>query len=216
MQEYDFENSIGFIVNRAARSFVKALDLELHDKVGVTVGQWKVIVMLVKQNGLTQKETADKLGLESPTLIPIIDKMEKEGLIIRKVDPSDRRNNRIYRTEKADALWDRMMECASKVRQAAIKDIPEEDINVMRTVLNKIWYNLRDQFNVSCATADNNAIAVETSSKTSSDTTSSIGVANNNHNNSNHTTATTTTTTAVTDKIIRTTLTSTSKRRNKN
>jgi MarR family transcriptional regulator for hemolysin len=216
MQEYDFENSIGFIVNRAARSFVKALDLELHEKVGVTVGQWKVIVMLVKQNGLTQKETADKLGLESPTLIPIIDKMEKEGLIIRKVDPSDRRNNRIYRTEKADALWDRMMECASKVRQAAIKDIPEEDINVMRTVLNKIWYNLRDQFNVSCATADNNAIVVETSSKTSSDTTSSIGVANNNHNNSNHTTATTTTTTAVTDKIIRTTLTSTSKRRNKN
>src|SRR5918911_4314020 len=213
MQEYDFENSIGFIVNRAARSFVKALELELHDKVGVTVGQWKVIVMLVKQNGLTQKETADKLGLESPTLIPIIDKMEKEGLIMRKVDPSDRRNNRIYRTERADALWDRMMECASKVRQVAIKDIPEEEINVMRTVLNKIWHNLRDEFNVSCATADNNAIVVETSSKNSSDTTST-GVANNNHTNSNY--MTTTTTTAVTDKIIHTTLTSTNKRRNKN
>src|ERR687885_2593209 len=123
MQEYDFENSIGFVVNRTARSFVKALDLELHDKVGVTVGQWKVIVMLVKQNGLTQKETADKLGLEGPTLIPIIDKMEKEGLVIRKVDTDDRRNNRICRTDKADALWDRMMECASKVKQVAITDI---------------------------------------------------------------------------------------------
>jgi MarR family transcriptional regulator, transcriptional regulator for hemolysin len=212
VKEYDFENSIGFIVNRAARSFVKALDLELHEKVGVTVGQWKVIVMLVKQNGLTQKETADKLGLESPTLIPIIDKMEKEGLIMRKVDPSDRRNNRIYRTEKADALWDRMMECASKVRQVAIKDIPEEDINVMRTVLNKIWHNLRDEFNVSCTPTDNNAIVVDTSSKNFSDTTST-SVANNNHNNSNYTT---TTTTAVTDKIIGTTLTSTNKRRNKN
>src|ERR687886_1290890 len=142
MQEYDFENSIGFIVNRVARSFVKALDLELHDKVGVTVGQWKVIVMLVKQNGLTQKETADKLGLEGPTLIPIIDKMEKEGLVIRKVDPSDRRNNRIYRTEKADALWDRMMECASKVRQVALKNIPEVDVNITRTVLDRIWNNL--------------------------------------------------------------------------
>ena len=213
MNEYDFENSIGFIVNRAARSFVKALDLELHEKVGVTVGQWKVIVMLVKQNGLTQKETAAKLGLESPTLIPIIDKMEKEGLIMRKVDPSDRRNNRIYRTEKADALWDRMMECASKVRQVAIKDIPEEDINVMRTVLNKIWHNLRDEFNVSCTPADNNAIVVDTSSKNFSDTTSSTSVANNNHNNSNYTT---TTTTAVTDKIIDTTLTSANKRRIKN
>src|ERR671933_2817875 len=133
MQEYDFENSIGFIVNRAARSFVKALDLELHEKVGVTIGQWKVIVMLVKQNGLTQKETADKLGLEGPTLIPIIDKMEKEGLIMRKVDPSDRRNNRIYRTEKADALWNRMMQCASKVRQVSVKEISEADLKIMRT-----------------------------------------------------------------------------------
>jgi MarR family transcriptional regulator, transcriptional regulator for hemolysin len=212
MQEYDFENSIGFIVNRAARSFVKALDLELHAKVGVTVSQWKVIVMLVKQNGLTQKETADKLGLEAPTLIPIIDKMEKEGLIVRKVDPSDRRNNRIYRTEKADALWDRMMECTSKVRQVAIKDIPDEDINVMRTVLNKIWHNLRDEFNVSCAAADNNAIVVETSSKRSSDITSSTSIANNNRNNSNYIT----TITEVTDKIIPTTLTSKDKRRNKN
>lgn len=211
MQEYDFENSIGFIVNRAARSFVKALDLELHEKVGVTVSQWKVIVMLVKQNGLTQKETADKLGLEAPTLIPIIDKMEKEGLIVRKVDPSDRRNNRIYRTEKADALWDRMMECTSKVRQVAIKDIPDEDVNVMRTVLNKIWRNLRDEFNVSCAAADNNAIVVETSSKRSSDITST-SIANNNRNNSNYIT----TMTEVTDKIIPTTLTSKDKRRNKN
>jgi MarR family transcriptional regulator, transcriptional regulator for hemolysin len=213
MQEYDFENSIGFIVNRAARSFVKALDLELHEKVGVTVSQWKVIVMLVKQNGLTQKETADKLGLEAPTLIPIIDKMEKEGLIVRKVDPSDRRNNRIYRTEKADALWDRMMECTSKVRQVAIKDIPDEDINVMRTVLNKIWNNLRDEFNVSCAAAaENNVIVVETSSKRSSDITSSTSIANNNRNNSNYIT----TITEVTDKIIPTTLMSKDKRKNKN
>jgi MarR family transcriptional regulator, transcriptional regulator for hemolysin len=150
MLEYDFENSIGFIVNRTAKSYVKALDLELHEKVGVTVGQWKVIVMLVKQNGLTQKEIAEKLRLEGPTLIPIIDKMEREGLVVRKVDSSDRRNNRIYYTERAEALWDRMMECASKVKQIALKDISEVDINIMRMVLDKIWLNLREEFNVSC------------------------------------------------------------------
>jgi MarR family transcriptional regulator for hemolysin len=110
MQIYDYENSIGFIVNRAAKAFVKALDSELRQKVGVTVGQWKVMVILVNQNGLTQREIAEKLALEGPTLIPIIDKMEKEGLLVRKVDPNDRRNNRIYRTEKADALWNSMIE----------------------------------------------------------------------------------------------------------
>jgi MarR family transcriptional regulator for hemolysin len=155
MLRYDFENSIGFIVNRTARAFVKALDTELREKVGITVGQWKVIVMLVNQNGLTQKETADKLGLEGPTLIPIIDKMEKEGLVVRRVDSSDRRNNRIYRTEKADALWDRMVECATKVRQVSIKDISEDNVSIMRNALEKIWQNLRVEFDVSCPTVDN-------------------------------------------------------------
>jgi MarR family transcriptional regulator for hemolysin len=196
MQGYDFENSIGFIVNRTARAFVKSLDLELREKVGITVGQWKVIVMLVKQNGLTQKEIADKLGLEGPTLIPIIDKMEKEGLVIRRVDSSDRRNNRIYRTEKADALWDRMVECATKVRQVSVKDISEKDISIMRSVLDKIWQNLGVELDVGCATADNNTIAAESTGKNSSNIFP--------------------TTTSTTTTSIPTALTSTKKRKNKN
>ena len=204
MQDYDFENSIGFTVNRTARAFVKSLDLELRNRVGVTVGQWKVIVMLVKQNGLTQKEIADKLGLEGPTLIPIIDKMEKEGLVVRRVDSSDRRNNRIYRTEKADALWHRMVQCATKVRQVSVKDISEEDISIMRNVLDKIWQNLRVEFDVGCATADNNnnTIVVESMDKNSS--------------NISPATAPTAPTTATTTTTIPTALRSTKKRKNKN
>lgn len=65
MQFYDFENSIGFIINSVAKAFVRALDSELREHTGVTIGQWKVMVMLVRQNGLTQKEIADRLNLEA-------------------------------------------------------------------------------------------------------------------------------------------------------
>ncbi|HEY7079279.1 MAG TPA: MarR family winged helix-turn-helix transcriptional regulator [Nitrososphaeraceae archaeon] len=158
MQKYDYENNIGFIVNRTARAFVKTFDTELRNKVGITFGQWKVIITLINQNGLTQKEIADKLGLEGPTLIPIIDKMEKEGLVIRKIDANDRRNNRIYHTEKANALWDKMLECALKIRQIAVKDIPEQSIAIMRDVLDKIWLNLRTEYDdVDCTVVDNNS-----------------------------------------------------------
>jgi MarR family transcriptional regulator, transcriptional regulator for hemolysin len=165
---YDFENSIGFIVNRSAKTFVKALDTELRKRVGVTFGQWKVIVMLVNENGSTQKEIADRLGLEGPTLIPIIDKMEEERLVIRKVDPADRRNNRIYRTEKADDLWDRMIECALKIREVSLRGIPEQDVKVMRKVLEKISQNLRTEFDVGCTVADS---IVNTATTTAAATT---------------------------------------------
>jgi len=150
MKRYDFENNVGFIINRTAKSFVKAFDSELRSKVGVTVGQWKVMVMLVNQNGLTQKEIAERLRLESPTLIPIIDKMEMDGLVVRKADPLDRRNNRIYRTEKADASWKKMMDCALRITQISTKDIPEQNIKTMKNVLEKMWQNLRLEFDVDC------------------------------------------------------------------
>ena len=162
MQKYDFQNNIGFIVNKTAKAFVKALDSELREKVGVTVGQWKVMVMLVNQDGLSQKEIAERLGLEGPTLIPIIDKMEKDELVVRKIDPYDRRNNRIYRTEKANELWNEMVKCAAKIRQVSLKDIPEENINITKNVLENIYQNLRNQFDIGCSATNNNSLSDST------------------------------------------------------
>jgi MarR family transcriptional regulator for hemolysin len=176
MQNYDFQNNIGFIVNKTAKAFVKALDSELREKVGVTVGQWKVMVMLVNQDGLTQKEIAERLGLEGPTLIPIIDKMEKDELVVRKIDPYDRRNNRIYRTEKANELWNEMVKCAAKIRQVSLKDIPEENINITKNVLENVYQNLRNQFDVGCS-ANNNSLSDSTTNvvhNTSSISTTAI------------------------------------------
>lgn len=178
MQKYDYKNNIGFKVNRTAKAFAKAFDTELRDKVGVTFSQWKVIVMLVDQNGLTQKEIADRLGLEGPTLIPIIDKMEKVGLLIRKVDTDDRRNNRIYRTEKADALWDKMLECSFRIRQISVRDISEQNIAIMRDVLDKIWLNLRTEFDdVDCVIVDNNSNNTVTVQDSTANTPKNIAVA---------------------------------------
>jgi MarR family transcriptional regulator, transcriptional regulator for hemolysin len=157
MQKYDFQNSIGFIVNKTAKAFVRALDSELREKVGVSVGQWKVMVMLVDQDGLTQKEIAERLGLEGPTLIPIIDKMEKDNLVIRRVDSSDRRNNRIYRTEKANELWSEMVKCAARVRQVSLKDISDTNIEITKNVLENVYQNLRNQFDVGCNIGNNNS-----------------------------------------------------------
>ena len=159
MQKYDFQNNIGFIVNKTAKAFVKALESELREKVGVTVGQWKVMVMLINQDGLTQKEIAERLELEGPTIIPIIDKMEKDDLVVRKVDPSDRRNNKIYRTEKANELWNEMLKCATKVRQVSLKDIPEVNVDITKKVLEHIYQNLRNQFDVGCGVNTNNSLS---------------------------------------------------------
>ncbi|HJW20009.1 MAG TPA: MarR family winged helix-turn-helix transcriptional regulator [Candidatus Nitrosotalea sp.] len=142
MIKYDFENSMGFVVNTTAKAFQRAFDLELRKNVGVSLSQWRVVGALVIQSGLTQKEIADKMGIEGATLVPVIDKMEKEGLLKRKPDSDDRRVNRIYLTPKADSLWEKMTECALRIRKSSLKNISESDIQATLETLRKISKNL--------------------------------------------------------------------------
>ena len=142
MIRYDFENSMGFVVNMTAKAFQKSFDIELRKNAGVSLSQWRVVGALVIQPGLTQKEIADRVGIEGATLVPIIDKMEKEGLLKRKPDSSDRRVNRIYLTQKADSLWESMVECALKIRKSSTKNISENDIQTSLETLRKISQNL--------------------------------------------------------------------------
>lgn len=149
MDSYDYQNSMGFIINSAAKMFVKALDSELRKKLGATFSQWKVLVMLSIKDGVTQTEIANGLGLEGATLIPILDKMEKDGLVVRKVDQADRRNNRIYHTQKAENMWVAMIDCALKIREISVKDIAPSNITVTRHSLEKIYKNLETHLDAS-------------------------------------------------------------------
>ncbi len=142
MIKYDFENSIGFVVNNTAKSFQRALDFDLRKNVGVTLSQWRVVVTLVMHPGITQKEIADRVGIEGATLVPIIDKMESDDLLIRKPDEKDRRVNRIYLTSKSDHLWESMLECALKIRKFSIKEVSENDLKTTMETLRKISKNL--------------------------------------------------------------------------
>ena len=149
MNKFDFENSIGFIINRTAKALIYVFDQELRNKVGITFGQWKIIVILENNNdSLSQKEIADKLGLEGPTIIPIIDKLEKDEFVKRIVDKKDRRNNQIFLTEKTISLLDSVINCAVKIKEMSIMGISEQDISVTKHTLEKMWLNIQNDFDL--------------------------------------------------------------------
>src|SRR5918911_644435 len=136
------EDHIGRKIVLTSRTIQHAFDLELRDKVGITMAQWRVINTLTSQNGTTQREIADKLGLDTSSLIPLIDRLEAKDLVERKPDPSDRRINRLYLTKKTEALLDPMHSCILSIRKILTKGIREDQIEVTQQVLEKINKNL--------------------------------------------------------------------------
>lgn len=142
MKKFDYENSIGFIVYSASKMMQKAFDLELRNKTGINLAQSKVIFTLYMQSGPTQREIADMIGVETPTLVPIIDKLEEDGYVKRKPDATDRRIKRIYATAKTDSLWDLMVECITQIRKISTKDLSEQEIKSAFDTVKKITENL--------------------------------------------------------------------------
>ena len=150
MIKYDYQNSIGFIINRIGKSLIHVIDQELRKKFSITFGQWKVLIIIANSDqGITQKDIADKLALEGPTLIPILDKLEKDGFLIRKNDTKDRRINRIYLTERADGFLNDTIECVTQIKKVCLNNLSENDILITRNTLEKMWHNLQSTFNIS-------------------------------------------------------------------
>ncbi|MBI3639441.1 MAG: MarR family transcriptional regulator [Thaumarchaeota archaeon] len=141
MKKLDFENSLGLIIKSTSKSLEKALDVELRGQYGLSSGQWKVILVLSIQNGLSQKDLAERIFVDSTTLVPIIDGMEKKGLVERKTDSKDRRNNNVFLTAKSESFVDPIIEIILRMRKIFFKNIPENDLEITKNILKKISAN---------------------------------------------------------------------------
>lgn len=68
---------------------------------------------------LSQRELADRMGVEGPTMVRHLDRLEREGMIQRRRDPSDRRVMRIAVTTAGEEVL-RTLEAVADAMDAEI------------------------------------------------------------------------------------------------
>jgi len=129
------------MLKTSAKAWEKAADIELRERFDLIGAQWKIIVILTIKEGITQKHIADMAFVEAPTLVPVIDKMEKEGYVIRQSDPDDRRNNLIFMTKKSKDIADSIIDCILEIRNMGLDKISKKDMETAKKVLEQITIN---------------------------------------------------------------------------
>ena len=132
------------MLKTSAKTWEKAADIELRQRFGLTGAKWKIIVVLSMKEGITQKHIADMAFVEAPTLVPVIDKMEKEGYLTRQSDPNDRRNNLIFMTKKSKEIVDSIIDCILEIRNMGLNKISKRDMETTKKVLEKIIVNTEE------------------------------------------------------------------------
>jgi MarR family transcriptional regulator for hemolysin len=144
MKTLDLKESIGLLLKTSAKTWEKAADIELRERFDLAGTKWKIIVALSIKEGITQKHIADMVFVEAPTLVPIIDRMEKEGYITRQADPKDRRNNLIYMAQKSRDMVDPMIDCILEVRNVGLNKVSKRDMEIAKKVLSQIVSNTEE------------------------------------------------------------------------
>jgi MarR family transcriptional regulator for hemolysin len=140
--KYDFDNSVGYWVVTTSHALEQALNEELM-RHGITVRQFQVLAWLSLEGDLSQAELAERMTIEAPTLVGILDRMERDGWISRLSCASDRRKKLIRPTERVQPVWSRMTSCARRVRARATRGIDPIQLEQLKQVLGSIRDNLR-------------------------------------------------------------------------
>lgn len=134
------KNQLCFALYATSRAFTKQYSVLLED-LGVTYPQYLSLLALWEKDGLNIQELASVLELEGATVTPLVQRLEKLGLVDRVRDVEDERRVNIVLTKsgreakvKAQSIPP-AMSCAAEVSEAEAQSMIEQ--------LNKLRNNLK-------------------------------------------------------------------------
>lgn len=125
----------GFNVARIARRLRQAVDAELG-VFGLTEATWRPLAYVGRLGGgVRQKELATALSIEGPSLVRLLDNLERRGLIERREDETDRRARGIYLTRAGRDLAVRVAKIGTEIQARLLASVPPADLEVCQRVL---------------------------------------------------------------------------------
>ena len=101
--ELRLDNQVCFRLYTAARLITKAYTPVLT-KLGITYPQYLVLMVLWEKDNLLVNDIAHRLLLETNTITPLLQRMEKLGIVVRQRGNKDKRQQIVSLTEKGRAM----------------------------------------------------------------------------------------------------------------
>jgi MarR family transcriptional regulator for hemolysin len=121
----------------AAHAWRIALDRRLRP-LGYSRSRWMVLLHISRNDAISLGELAERLGIEAPTLVRLVDRMETDGLISRRASETDRRVKHLHLSPAGRKEVERIKACAADLRRELLADIERSDIGVTLNVLQRI------------------------------------------------------------------------------
>jgi MarR family transcriptional regulator, transcriptional regulator for hemolysin len=119
----DLQERFSGALHNSSRAWRQALDRRLK-YLGLSQASWMTIAVAARARGpLSQSELADRLAVEGATMVAMVDRLVKAGLVIREPSTTDRRVKRIVLTEAGNLLYGKVLTEAAAFRKELLADL---------------------------------------------------------------------------------------------
>lgn len=122
------------LISRCTR-MARGAALRAH---GVCGGQVPYLLRLGREPGLTQEELSRALCLNKSSVARQVASLERSGLVRREPDPSDRRQQRVYLTERALSLLPEVRRVVSEWNAYLLAELGEEERQHLQEVMERL------------------------------------------------------------------------------
>ncbi|PWI47099.1 MarR family transcriptional regulator [Candidatus Heimdallarchaeota archaeon B3_Heim] len=134
---------IAKIHQRSGRIFAKKLKkYDIHD---INPAQGRILFTLWQKDGLSIIELSKETGLSKSTLTPMLDRLEKSGLIKRVHSTEDRRKILVFITEKNKRLQSNYVSVSKKMTEIFYKNFTNEERDQFEIYLRRLHNNLLEE-----------------------------------------------------------------------
>jgi MarR family transcriptional regulator for hemolysin len=128
----------GLLLHGTARAWRLKLDERLKP-MGLSQAKWRTLLHLSIASGpLTQAEIASRLGIEEPTLVTLLHRLERDGWLARRNASHDRRCKTVHLGRRAHRIIAQINATAAQLRHELLADIPKAELRACMRVLAQV------------------------------------------------------------------------------
>jgi DNA-binding MarR family transcriptional regulator len=131
------EDNPGFALYRLGRAARREFATELRSR-GLQPAHFGVLLALADQAAGTQEILSGAAGVDPTAIVALIDGLERQELVRRMRDPTDRRRNRVELTEAGRAVAVDLGQLAAAVNERFFAPLDREERDILAFLLEKL------------------------------------------------------------------------------
>jgi MarR family transcriptional regulator for hemolysin len=137
LPSFTLRQAFGRRLNYTARQWRRAVDDQLQP-FGLSDATWLPLVYIARgTEPMRQKDLAKVVGIESSTLVRLLDALDDAGLIARQTD-GDRRVKTLHLTPRGRQLVEQVQTTTDAIRQRILAGITEAELTTALSVFERV------------------------------------------------------------------------------